>query len=72
MAQVGYQKILELAEAELSAEDQQRLVDELSSRLRNAQPRKERTLLELRGLGQEFWRSIDVDKYLEEVRNSGD
>jgi hypothetical protein len=32
----------------------------------------EHTFLELRGLGKELWRSVDVDQYLEEERNSWD
>jgi len=45
--------------------------------LRNRMPieverRKQKlhSVLELRGLGKEFWRSIDVDAYLKEERDS--
>jgi hypothetical protein len=29
-----------------------------------------RSILEIEGLGKEYWRSIDVDKYLKEERDS--
>ncbi len=33
---------------------------------------KTHSILELKGLGKEFWRSIDVEKYLREERESWD
>ncbi len=32
--------------------------------------RPRRSIREFRGLGKELWREIDVDKYIEEERNS--
>jgi hypothetical protein len=72
MEQVAYQKILGLAKAELSAEEQRQLAKELTQGLASQEPRKRRSILELEGLGAHIWRSMDVDKYLEEERNSWD
>ena len=35
-------------------------------------PDKSRSVLELRGLGKEVWKEIDVDAYIENERNSWD
>ena len=34
------------------------------------EPKKARSLRELKGLGKELWRSVDVDQYLREERRS--
>lgn len=61
-----------LAEAQLlSDEDQARLVEELVAALRRRIANQEyHSIMELKGLGKDFWREIDVDKYIEEERNS--
>lgn len=35
-------------------------------------PKRQHSILELRGLGKEVWEGIDVDEYLEQERNSWD
>jgi hypothetical protein len=59
---------------QLSPEDQARLLEDLAAIARGHQvkPEPEHTFQELRGLGKELWRSVDVDQYLEEERNSWD
>ena len=36
----------------------------------SASPRRRRSLRELKGLGKDLWRSVDVDKYIREERRS--
>jgi hypothetical protein len=57
----------------LSAEELAALRSRPEEVLAGAEPRKPRkrhSIMELEGLGAEFWRSIDVDAYLEQERNS--
>jgi hypothetical protein len=52
-----------------------RATDRLEALKRELAPQRapdQSRILELRGLGKEFWRSIDVEKYLREERNSWD
>lgn len=65
-----YEDVLQQARL-LSLEDQARLLEELSVTLRHyIEGQSSHSITELRGLGREFWRGIDVDKYIEEERNS--
>jgi hypothetical protein len=59
---------------QLSPEDQARLLKDLAAVMDDLQAKSkpQHTFLELRGLGKELWRSVDVDQYLEEERNSWD
>jgi hypothetical protein len=50
---------------ELSAE-----LKQIEARLSDKPERPRRDILELDGLGMEFWRSIDVDEYLRKERDS--
>ncbi|HEV2581076.1 MAG TPA: hypothetical protein VGT44_09505 [Ktedonobacteraceae bacterium] len=57
---------------QLSPEEQERLLDDLAVIIRSTkidQPEMH-SIKELRGLGKELWRGIDVEKYIEEERNS--
>ena len=57
----------------LSPEEQEQLLKEIEAivrqRVKNAHCPKH-SMKELRGLGKELWRSIDVEKYIEEEHNS--
>ena len=59
----------------LSAEDLAALRSRLAGMPGPGEPQKpgrRHSIMELRGLGKEFWRSIDVDAYLEAERDSWD
>lgn len=65
-----YEEVLDQAR-KLSLVDQARLLEELAKLVRaHIQERSEHSLLELEGLGKELWQGIDVEKYIEEERNS--
>jgi hypothetical protein len=68
-----YRDILKQAE-QLEPDEQLLLLEELAAMIRrqSAVQHKKHSILELRGLGKEIWQDIDVDKYLEEERNSWD
>ena len=57
----------------LTPEEQEQLLEEIEAivrqRVRNTYGPKH-SIKELRGLGKELWRSIDVEKYIEEEHNS--
>lgn len=55
----------------LSREEQLALLAELRKSVERPFPKGEtRSILELRGLGKELWRSVDVDEYIRGERNS--
>ena len=55
----------------LSSDDQLRLLEVLASIIcQKFTSSPKHSLLELEGLGKEIWESIDVEKYIEEERNS--
>lgn len=56
---------------QLSPEEQLRLLAELASML-GYQLRSQRLhdVMEFKGVGKEVWAGVDVDKYIEEERNS--
>ncbi len=66
----GYEQVL--AEVErLSPEDQLRLMERVAASLRRRIPAgKTRSVTELKGLGKEIWQDIDVQKYIDEERDS--
>jgi hypothetical protein len=67
-----YEEVLVQAQL-LSSEDRARLLKELvvdlSEHIENLY---HHSITELRGVGKDFWRDIDVEKYIEEERNSWD
>jgi hypothetical protein len=64
----AYDDILKRARAELSVEEQLKLIKEL-----HASPSKgQHSILELEGLGKEVWEGIDPDEYIREERDSWD
>ena len=57
----------------LSPKDQARLLSEISGRVRSWElPSKQRSILELQGLGKEVWEGIDAQEYVKNERASGD
>ncbi len=70
MSEIGYEDVLHQAQL-LSPADQLRLMEKLAAHVREAVLTGDgRHILELRGLGKDVWRGIDVDNYLNEERNS--
>lgn len=68
--QTTYEEVLAHVQL-LSYEDQARLAEELVATLRRRIADQEsHSIMELKGLGKDFWRGIDVDKYIEEERSS--
>lgn len=58
---------------QLTPDEQVRLLEELELVVRRrATVRPKHSITELRGLGKEIWQKIDVEKYIEEERNSWD
>lgn len=57
---------------DLPLNEQEQFVDDLARIIhqRMAARPKKHSVKELRGLGKELWRGIDVEKYIEEERNS--
>ena len=70
MATKTYEEILSQAE-DLSPDDQLQLVEQLAAKLRRQMPSaKTRRIAELKGLGKDIWQDIDVQRYIDEERNS--
>ena len=57
---------------QLSAGEIEELADRIDGveELVSTTTRRKRDITELKGLGKEYWRSIDVEKYLREERDS--
>lgn len=74
MSSYAYQQILNQVAQQLTPDEQLQLLEDVAALIRDHSnaPGQLHSLRELRGLGKELWRSIDVDKYLEEERNSWD
>lgn len=66
----SYDKILRKVKEELTIEQQQRLGETLSELTKNRAPNENRSIMELKGLGKEIWRSVDTDSFVERERNS--
>jgi hypothetical protein len=57
----------------LSLDEQEQLLEEIEAIVRQRAKNTRRSgqsIKELSGLGKELWRGIDVEKYIEEERNS--
>jgi len=66
-----YESALQVAET-LSKEDKLKLARKLLSEAENPAPEERVSIMELKGLGKELWRSIDSDAYLQAERDSWD
>ncbi len=70
MATAAYKNALEMA-ASLSHEEQVQLVRELATRVvTDSEPKSQRSILELRGLGKDIWQGIDAQEYIRSERSS--
>ena len=70
MQTITYNQVLYQA-LQLTTDEQLQLIGELAASLRQqiaAQAKHD--VMELEGLGKEVWQGIDVEKYIEEERNS--
>jgi len=56
----------------LTFDDQLRLVEDLVAniRLQNTAPPKNHSVMEFRGMAKQLWEGVDVEKYIDEERNS--
>ncbi len=57
---------------QLSAEQLQRLVDELAQQTGRKNGLKTHSIMELKGLGKEIWKGVDADDYVAKERDSWD
>lgn len=64
-------ELLAAAEA-LSPQERQQLLRRLTERVGTQAPAKRRSILELKGVGAEIWRGMDVDAYINAERDSWD
>lgn len=67
-----YHEILNQAKDQLTAEQQQRLVEELSQHAARKNSPAKHSILELEGLGAEIWKGIDADEYVAKERDAWD
>ncbi len=74
MSTHAYHEVLNQVQR-LTDDEKLQLLGDIAAMLRHqskARPRRKHSIKELRGLGKEIWQSIDVEKYIEEERNSWD
>lgn len=73
MSAAAYESILQLA-GSLSREEKLRLIRELTARTESSKektgPEKNRSIVELSGLGAEIWNGIDAQEYVRSERAS--
>jgi hypothetical protein len=68
----AYEEVLNRAQR-LTPDEQLRLLEDLAARLRRrGVVRPKHRITEFKGLGKEIWQKIDVEKYIEQERNSWD
>lgn len=57
----------------LPPDEQEQFLDDLAKLLRRrVTEHPKHNVMEFRGIAKDFWRGIDVEKYIEEERNSWD
>jgi hypothetical protein len=72
MTSDAYLTVLQMA-GELPLEEQLQLLEELVTFIRHGiQTPRKHSITELRGLGKDTWEGIDVEKYINDERNSWD
>jgi hypothetical protein len=70
MSTSAYEEVLSRAQS-LTPDEQLRLIEELAAIIRRQiTARPKHSVTEFRGVGKEVWEGIDVEKYIEEERNS--
>ena len=72
MSTKAYEEVLNRAQR-LTPDEQLRLLEDLAAMLRRrGAVRPKHHITEFKGLGKEIWQKIDVEKYIEQERNSWD
>jgi dihydroneopterin aldolase len=73
MSTYAYREVLNQAQ-HLTTEEQLQLLEELAALIRRqgVTRSKKHSIMELKGLGKEIWEGVDVEKYIDEERNSWD
>ena len=71
MGAVNLAKIIPLVE-KLSSEEKLQLIEHVAHELRQPQTGQVRHWREFRGLGKEIWQGVDVDKYINDLRDEWD
>jgi len=67
-----YDEILEQIQL-LTPDEQLQLLADITTMLRHqGEPRPKHSIMELEGLGKEVWQDVDVEKYIDEERDSWD
>ncbi len=70
MSTSAYEEVLSRAQS-LTPDEQLRLIEELAAIIRRqVTARPKHSVTEFRGVGKEVWEGIDVEKYIDEERNS--
>jgi hypothetical protein len=70
MSTSAYEEVLSRAQS-LTPDEQLRLIEELAAIIRRQiTARPKHSVTEFRGVGKEIWEGVDVEKYIEEERNS--
>ena len=65
-----YRAVLDQA-LRLTAEEQLQLIEDIIKVVRHqVTTRPKHSIMELKGLGKEVWKGVDVEKYIDEERNS--
>ncbi len=72
MSSYTYQKVLNQVQ-HLTRDEQFQLLAEVATTLRhNVTTRPKHNVMEFSGFAKELWKGIDVEKYIDEERNSWD
>ena len=70
MSTPTYEEVLHQARC-LTPDEQLRLIEELASIIRRqVTARPKHSVTEFRGMAKEFWKGVDVEKFIDEERNS--
>jgi hypothetical protein len=70
MSTYAYREILNQAQ-HLTPDEQLQLLEDLAALIRQrGKTRPKHSITELKGLGKEIWTGVDVEKYIDEERNS--
>lgn len=72
MTTYAYQEMLSNIQ-QLSLDEQLRLLEDLAEQIRHrVSSKRKHSILELEGLGQEIWKGIDAQEYINQERDSWD
>ena len=68
----GVDTLYETELRNLPVEERMRLLELIARDLFHTAEKEPRSILRLRGLGEEIWREIEVQEYVDEMRNEWD